>query len=143
MTHCVVSHGDTRLLAGMGLGAAGVRNAAMVVLVEEFRLTRPASGSVPVFTDQRSTPHWANNADGTIRRSTTKNKRLRRRCCIIQPPGSSWAQVLAEIIVAAPQKEIQRFVKNRAKCFPYWNGAGWSWLPRNVIFLTQGLSTTA
>src|SRR5579859_6902968 len=47
-THTVVSHGDTRLLAGIGLGAAGARNAAMVVLVEEFRLTKPTSASVPV-----------------------------------------------------------------------------------------------
>jgi len=46
--HSVVSHGDTGYLAGMGFGAAGARNAAMVVLVGEFRLTRPASGSVPV-----------------------------------------------------------------------------------------------
>src|SRR5215510_7981933 len=57
MTHTVVSAGETRLFAGIGLGAVNARMAAMVVLVEEFRFTSPASGSVPVLTDQRSTPH--------------------------------------------------------------------------------------
>src|SRR6267154_4542378 len=86
MTQSVVSAGDTRLLAGIGLGAVNARIELMVVLVEEFRLTSPTSASVPVFTDQRSTPHWANSDVGTTSRSTANNKRLRRRCCIIQPP---------------------------------------------------------
>src|ERR1051326_405089 len=95
MTHCVVSVGETRLLDGIGLGAGTARIEAMVVLVEEFRLTRPESGSVPVFTDQRSTPHCANNADGTTRRITARSKQRRRRCCIIHPPGSVWGPIAA------------------------------------------------
>src|SRR5215475_4154715 len=87
MTHSVVSAGETRLLAGIGLGAGRARMELMVVLVEEFRFTRPASGSVPVLTDQRSTPHCANSAEGTTRRITARSKQLRRRCCIIYPPG--------------------------------------------------------
>ena len=39
MTHCVVSAGETRLFAGIGLGAVNARMFAMVVLVEEFRFT--------------------------------------------------------------------------------------------------------
>src|SRR3984893_17658661 len=62
MTHCVVSAGLTRLLAGMGLGADQLRIVTMVVLVVDARFTSPASGSVPVFTDQRSTPHWARSS---------------------------------------------------------------------------------
>jgi len=90
ITQTVVSSGDIRLLDGIVLGAGKARMEVMVVLVVEFRLTRPTSASVPVFTDQRSTPHWAKSVVGITSRSTAKNKRLRRRCCIIQPPGSFW-----------------------------------------------------
>src|SRR5215831_9030109 len=57
MTHTVVSVGCTRLLDGIGLGAVRLLRLAMVVAVVELVLTNPASGSVPVFTDHRSTPH--------------------------------------------------------------------------------------
>src|SRR5437667_3840791 len=56
MTHTVVSVGETLLFAGIGLGTVSARIAAIVVFCGAFRFTRCASGSVPVFTDQRSTP---------------------------------------------------------------------------------------
>jgi len=112
MTHCVFSVGATRLLDGMGLGAGTARREAMVVLVEEFRLTKPASGSVPVFTDQRSTPHCAYNAEGTTRRITASNKQRRRRCCIIHPPGSVWGPTATTHDSWGTANQIQRLIKN-------------------------------
>src|SRR5712691_8348331 len=40
----------------MGFGAVQLRIVAMVLEVVEAKLIWPTSGSVPVFTDQRSTP---------------------------------------------------------------------------------------
>jgi len=49
MTHSVVSAGDTRLFAGMGLGVGKARIFVIVVFIGALRLTMPASASVPVF----------------------------------------------------------------------------------------------
>jgi hypothetical protein len=57
MLNTVVSVGRTRLFAGMGLGAGKLVRLVIEVGVVDERLIRPASPSVPVFTDQRSTPH--------------------------------------------------------------------------------------
>jgi hypothetical protein len=48
-----------RELAGKELGLGSVSIAAIELFVLDAVLTRPASGSVPVFTDQRSTPQVA------------------------------------------------------------------------------------
>ena len=56
MLKTVVSVGRTRLFNGIGLGAGRAARLAMVVVVVLERLIRLASASVPVFTDQRSTP---------------------------------------------------------------------------------------
>src|ERR1700682_6163039 len=84
MTHSVVSAGDTRLFAGIGLGVANARMLVIVVFMGALRLTRPASASVPVFTDQRSTPHCARRLEGRTRRvvATTRNSRRRKRSII-------------------------------------------------------------
>src|SRR5215467_8509423 len=79
MTQTVVSAGATRLFAGIGLGVAKARIEAIVVLVEEFRLTMPESASVPVFTDQRSTPHCAIKVEGNARTTATTSKKKRRK----------------------------------------------------------------
>src|ERR1700730_18996545 len=76
MTHCVVSAGLTRLLAGIGLGAVKPRIVTMVVLLVDARFTSPASGSVPVFTDQRSTPHWARRSIAEEREHTANRRDL-------------------------------------------------------------------
>jgi hypothetical protein len=80
----VVSVGRTRLLSGMGLGAGRAARLAIVVVVVLERLMRPASGSVPVFTDQRSTPHAAmtvdpapTDTDGRTRASARPNAATR------------------------------------------------------------------
>jgi len=57
ITHRVVSVGCTLLFAGIGFGAVKLLRLLIVVVVGAFRLTRCASGSVPVFTDHLSTPH--------------------------------------------------------------------------------------
>jgi hypothetical protein len=59
MLKTVVSVGLTRLFKGIGLGAGDADRLAIVVVVTLERFMRLASGSVPVFTDQRSTPHVA------------------------------------------------------------------------------------
>jgi hypothetical protein len=82
ITQTVVSVGDTRLLEGIGLGAGTARKEAMVVGEEEARLTLPASGSVPVFTDQRSTPHCDNNDVGATSTATARRKHSLRACDI-------------------------------------------------------------
>src|SRR5579859_6096093 len=56
MTHCVVSYGDTRLFGGIGFGAVQLRIVTIDCGDVVFRFTRPTSASVPVLTDQRSTP---------------------------------------------------------------------------------------
>jgi hypothetical protein len=48
-----------RALAGKELGLGWASIAATELLVTAAVFTRPASGSVPVFTDQRSTPQLA------------------------------------------------------------------------------------
>src|SRR5213593_2104583 len=56
----VVSVGASRALSGGPGGSGGAGNAPrsrMVVRMGLARLTNAASGSVPVFTDHRSTPH--------------------------------------------------------------------------------------
>lgn len=112
MTHSVVSGPVIRLLAGMGLGAVKARIAVMVVLVGALRFTLLTSASVPVLTDQRSTPHCANSDEGTTRSSTTKNKRLWRGF-ISSLHVRLGSHLRAAIIVAARRKEIQQFVKFR------------------------------
>ena len=71
---------------------------AMVVLVEEFRFTNPASASVPVFTDQRSTPHCARikvGAETAIRTiAIGRNKRVRSN---IKPSGQAGWDKLVKI----------------------------------------------
>ena len=54
--YTVVSVGFTRLFAGSEDGAGNASREAIVVAVVESRLINPASASVPVLTDQRSTP---------------------------------------------------------------------------------------
>src|SRR5438552_2007312 len=51
------SVGFARVFNGVGLGAGRPVRVAIVVVVVLERLMRLASGSVPVFTAQRSTPH--------------------------------------------------------------------------------------
>src|SRR5215831_19610119 len=77
MTHTVVSAGLTRLFVGIGLGVVKARMFATVVLVGAWRLTMPASGSVPVLTDQRSTPHCARRVEEE--KKQTINRREKRR----------------------------------------------------------------
>jgi hypothetical protein len=64
------------LFAGIGLGAVQLRIVAMVVLVVDARFTSPASGSVPVFTDQRSTPHCARRSVARERDNTASRRDL-------------------------------------------------------------------
>src|SRR5260370_10800468 len=65
--HAVVSYGATRALAGgVGLGAAQPLIVAMVTGVVFVRFTKPASGSVPTLTDQRSTPQVGLTTDSVI-----------------------------------------------------------------------------
>jgi hypothetical protein len=78
ITQTVVSVGATRLLAGMGLGAGIALIVAMVVFADELTLTWLTSASVPVLTDQRSTPHCANNEDEVVTRSTANSNQTRR-----------------------------------------------------------------
>src|SRR5438093_192681 len=59
MLNTVVSVGCTRLFNGMGLGGGRLARPAIVVVVVDERSMRLASGSVPVLTDQRSTPQLA------------------------------------------------------------------------------------
>jgi len=62
MVHVVVSKGATRLFAGIGDGDVQLRIVAIVVGCVT-KLTEDASGSVPVFTDQRSTPQFGVGVD--------------------------------------------------------------------------------
>jgi len=55
----VVSVGWVRLFAGSVDGLGSASSAATLVGVTTDVFTRPASGSVPVFHRQRSTPHVA------------------------------------------------------------------------------------
>src|SRR5262245_17639818 len=57
MTYCVVSVGTRRELSGGTTGGGMAPRSAMDAGIELFRSTSGASGSVPVLTDQRSTPH--------------------------------------------------------------------------------------
>src|SRR5258708_4214819 len=84
MTQSVVSAGATPLFAGMGFGVADAPMLVIVVFMGALRLTRPESASVPVFTDQRSTPHCARRLEGTTRRvvATTRSSRRRKRSII-------------------------------------------------------------
>src|SRR5215471_12183172 len=83
MTHTVVSAGDTRLFGGIGFCVVKARIEAIVVLVEELRFTMPASGSVPVFTDSRSTPHCAIKVEGNARTPATTSKKKRRKFTLV------------------------------------------------------------
>src|SRR5256885_1261173 len=71
-----------RLLTGMGLGVGQLRIVAIVVDADEPRLTKPLSASVPVLTDQRSTPHCAKRW-GAARRERKQRNRPRERCISI------------------------------------------------------------
>jgi hypothetical protein len=89
------------LLGGIGFGAVNARIDAIVVLVEEFRLTMPASGSVPVFTDQRSTPHCENKVEGKARTAATTSKDKRRTLsiafsCVFLGPFTLGSRLLLE-----------------------------------------------
>src|SRR6185312_7637256 len=86
ITQIVVSVGATRLFDGIGLGAGAARMEVIVVLLEELRLTLLASGSVPVFTDQRSTPHCAHTEAGIHTATTKRNQTLRN----IRSLRSAW-----------------------------------------------------
>src|SRR5438034_4001514 len=87
MLNTVVSVGCTRLFNGIGRGAGRPARLAIVVVVVLERLTSCASGSVPVFTDQRSTPHVAattttpptGSHDKTRPRATASTTARRRR----------------------------------------------------------------
>ena len=70
MTNTVVSVGCTRLFAGSEPGAVSARILAIVVEVETDVLTSATSASVPVLTDQRSTPHCAQAEPANIDRKS-------------------------------------------------------------------------
>src|SRR5437762_11625609 len=75
MTKTVFSVTEARLFSGSDAGAAICMRSATVVAVVELRLTFEASASVPVFTDQRSTPHCAHarlQSISTIRETNNK-----------------------------------------------------------------------
>src|SRR5438132_20387 len=76
MLKTVVSVGCTRLFGGRGLGAGRPARFAIAVVVVDDRLMRLASGSVPVFTDHRSTPHVAAAADGANGKPRDSNVRV-------------------------------------------------------------------
>src|SRR2546423_4353766 len=80
MLNTVVAVGRTRLFVVIGLGAGSAVRLAIVVGVAAPRLIEPASGSVPVFTDQRSTPHVAAVASkpGAIGRKAAASASERR-----------------------------------------------------------------
>jgi len=69
-----------RAFAGKELGFGWASIAATELLVTAAVFTRPASGSVPVFTDQRSTPQLAALAllDQTTEMETRTANRERR-----------------------------------------------------------------
>ena len=71
-TQSVVSVGCTRWLSGSTPGAEIPDRLEMVLLTGVLRLINPASWSVPVLTDQRSTPHWAKVGGGN-RNKTNRN----------------------------------------------------------------------
>ena len=62
MVQTVVSKGETRLFAGIGDGGVQLRIVAIVVACET-KVIDGASVSVPVFTDQRSTPQFGVGVD--------------------------------------------------------------------------------
>lgn len=62
-----------RLFAGSDAGAGSAANSPTVVVLVRARSIWPASGSVPVFTDQRSTPHAAHAA--VLERAATTPRR--------------------------------------------------------------------
>src|SRR6185312_50093 len=76
-----------RLLAGSVAGAVRARNAAMVLAVLLLRFTCPTSASVPVFTDQRSTPQLPLEAL-TVALSASCSSGSGGRCpaCTAMPP---------------------------------------------------------
>src|SRR5262245_39366433 len=69
ITYTVVSAGTTLALSG-GTGGGGMApRSAMAADIRLFRSTKDASGSVPVFTDQRSTPQvglWTVRVIGAV-----------------------------------------------------------------------------
>src|SRR3954451_24282605 len=79
-----------RLLAGIMPGVGQPRMVTMVFDVEEEGLILPTSASVPVFTDQRSTPQlWASRSGGA-REAISRNAKAdttRRTLTFIVPPG--------------------------------------------------------
>jgi len=109
-TQTVVSIGATRLFAGIGFGAVAALSVVMVVLVDEFRLTRLTSASVPVFTDQRSTPHCANNEEGRIRIVATNSNHVRRDVLMLfLRPALDCDQLLSLVIYG---RETRFSIKN-------------------------------
>ena len=87
MTHCFVSVGETRLFDGIGLGAVRERRLAMVVEEEELRLIAPAPESVPVLTDQRSTPHWAESVSRPTRTTNPTTQQILRNVRMSSSPN--------------------------------------------------------
>jgi hypothetical protein len=78
-----------RLLAGIVLGVGQPRMVAMVFDELDERLTLPTSASVPVFTDQRSTPQlWASRSGGAREAASRKThaRITRRTLLLIVPP---------------------------------------------------------
>src|SRR5882762_8804611 len=97
MTHSVVSAGDTRLFAGMGLGVGKARIFVIVVFIGALRLTMPASASVAVFTDQPSTPHCARRLEGRTSRMPTTRKTRRRKLSMVTSPDRYLVCRLGEV----------------------------------------------
>lgn len=67
------------------MGAGQLRRVAMVLEVLPATFTRPTSASVPVFTDQRSTPHWARRSTGNALMKTAR-RLARNRGRMLDPP---------------------------------------------------------
>lgn len=65
MVQVVVSNGATRLFGGIGEGGVQLRIVAIVVGCVT-KLIEDASGSVPVLTDQRSTPQFGVGVDDGV-----------------------------------------------------------------------------
>src|SRR5258706_14901058 len=79
----------------MGLGVGQPRIVTIVCAVDEEMFTNPTSASVPVLTDQRSTPHCARIGEGseTNDRMKTRGPANLRMISVLQTTsvvGSVW-----------------------------------------------------
>src|SRR2546428_1911489 len=102
-----------RELAGKELGFGWASIAAMELLMTAAVFTSPASGSVPVFTDQRSTPQLAALAslDQTTETETRTASRQsgNHRDHIIRPKFAprSQTEMNRSVTVGSPRSSVQ------------------------------------